>query len=256
MKIILWCFVGPSQKLYTHTHTPIMHCSRSYTIFSPTYSPPSTSRDSSVGIATWLRAERSGSRARFPTGAGNFSLHNRVQTGSGARPASCPVCARGSFAGGKASVVWGWRLTSMKCRGQECVELYLHSPNRPLRCGAHLKHRYSFTNFTRTFVLVGWRLVKHRDNFTLLKVPWLLFSASALRVVMATLCRWQRAVRKEANAMRVRISGRLEKTQLKRSDSSLRCDEWTVSENLGKKCGSRSVHLTVRYWVDVSDECI
>jgi hypothetical protein len=28
---------------------------------------------------------------RFPTGSGNFSLHNRVHTGSGAHPASCSM---------------------------------------------------------------------------------------------------------------------------------------------------------------------
>jgi hypothetical protein len=35
--------------------------------------------DSSVNIATKLRAGRSGSRVRFPAGAGNFSLRHRVQ---------------------------------------------------------------------------------------------------------------------------------------------------------------------------------
>jgi hypothetical protein len=37
---------------------------------------------------------------RFPVGAGNFSLHHRVQTGSGAQPAY-PVGTRGSFLGVK-----------------------------------------------------------------------------------------------------------------------------------------------------------
>jgi hypothetical protein len=44
-----------------------------------------------------------GSRVRFPTGAGNFSLNHRVQNGSGAHPASYPVGTRGSFPGGKAA---------------------------------------------------------------------------------------------------------------------------------------------------------
>jgi hypothetical protein len=43
-----------------------------------------------------------GSRVRFPAGAGNFSLYHRVQNGSGAHPASYPMCARDSFPGGKA----------------------------------------------------------------------------------------------------------------------------------------------------------
>jgi hypothetical protein len=40
------------------------------------------------------------SRVRFPAEAGNFSLHHRVQTGSGAHPASYPMGTRGSFPGG------------------------------------------------------------------------------------------------------------------------------------------------------------
>jgi hypothetical protein len=43
-----------------------------------------------------------GSRVPFPAGAGNFSLHHRVQNGSGAHPASYPMDTRGSFPGGKA----------------------------------------------------------------------------------------------------------------------------------------------------------
>jgi hypothetical protein len=42
-----------------------------------------------------------GSRFRFPAGAGNFSLHHRVQNGSGAHPASYPMGTRGSFPGDK-----------------------------------------------------------------------------------------------------------------------------------------------------------
>jgi len=37
---------------------------------------------------------------RVPAGAGNFYLHHRVQTGSGALPTSYPVYTRGSFSGG------------------------------------------------------------------------------------------------------------------------------------------------------------
>jgi hypothetical protein len=43
-----------------------------------------------------------GSGVRFPVGAGNFSLHHRVQTGSGFHPASYRMGTRGSFPGGKA----------------------------------------------------------------------------------------------------------------------------------------------------------
>jgi len=45
--------------------------------------------------------------------AGNFSLHNRVQKGSGAHPASYPIDTRGSFPGGKPAGAWSWPLTSI-----------------------------------------------------------------------------------------------------------------------------------------------
>jgi hypothetical protein len=75
----------------------------------------SQSRDRSVGIALGYGL---GSRVRFPAGAGNFSLHHRVQNGSGAHPASYPVDTGGSFPEDKAAGAWSWPLTSIKCRGQ------------------------------------------------------------------------------------------------------------------------------------------
>jgi hypothetical protein len=71
------------------------------------------SRDSSVGIATRLLGDYMGCRFRFLAGAGNFSLHHRVQNGSGAYPAFCPMSNRGSFPGGKAAGAWSWPLTSI-----------------------------------------------------------------------------------------------------------------------------------------------
>jgi hypothetical protein len=59
-------------------------------------------RDSSVGIALGYRLDDRGSRVRFPEGAGNSSLHYRVQNVSGAHPASYPMGTRVSFPGGKA----------------------------------------------------------------------------------------------------------------------------------------------------------
>jgi hypothetical protein len=60
-------------------------------------------QDSSVGIALGYATYDQGSRVRFPAGAGSFSLHHRVQNGSGAHPASYPMGTRGSFSGGKAA---------------------------------------------------------------------------------------------------------------------------------------------------------
>jgi hypothetical protein len=47
-----------------------------------------------------------------------------------------PLGTRVSFLGGKAAGSRSWPLTSIWCRGQECVELYLHSANTPSWCGA------------------------------------------------------------------------------------------------------------------------
>jgi hypothetical protein len=61
------------------------------------------SRGSSVGIALGYGLDDRVSRVPFPVGAGNSSLHHRVQNGSGAHPASYPMGTRGSFPGGKAA---------------------------------------------------------------------------------------------------------------------------------------------------------
>jgi hypothetical protein len=59
------------------------------------------SRDSSVGIALGYGLDDRGSRVRFPAVVGNFSLHHRVQSGSGAHSAFYPMGTRGSFPGVK-----------------------------------------------------------------------------------------------------------------------------------------------------------
>jgi hypothetical protein len=61
------------------------------------------SRDSSVGIALGCGLDDRGSRVRFSAGAGKFSLHHRVQNGSGAQPDSYPISTRGSLPGSKAA---------------------------------------------------------------------------------------------------------------------------------------------------------
>jgi hypothetical protein len=61
------------------------------------------SRDSSFGIALGYGLDNRGSRVRFPAGAGNVSLHHRVQNGFGAHPASYPMGTMDSFSGGKAA---------------------------------------------------------------------------------------------------------------------------------------------------------
>jgi hypothetical protein len=80
------------------------------------------SRDSSVGIALDYGLNDRGSRFRFPAGAGNLSLHHRVQNGSEAHPTSYSVSSGGCLPGGKAAGTWNWPLTSIKCRGQRRSE--------------------------------------------------------------------------------------------------------------------------------------
>jgi hypothetical protein len=62
-------------------------------------------------VALGYGLEDRDSRVRFPAGAVNFSLHHRIQNGSGAHPASYPMGIGDSFAGRKATVVWSWPLT-------------------------------------------------------------------------------------------------------------------------------------------------
>jgi hypothetical protein len=72
----------------------------------------SMSRVSSIGIATGYGLDDRGAGVRFPAGAGNFSLHHRVQTGSGAHPAFYPMGTGGCFPRGEVAGAWNWPLTS------------------------------------------------------------------------------------------------------------------------------------------------
>jgi hypothetical protein len=78
------------------------------------------------------------------------------QIGSGVHLASYPMGTRGSFPGGKAAGAWSWPLTSIKCRGPECMEIYLHSPNTPSWRGAQLKHRDNFSFIINITLFCCW----------------------------------------------------------------------------------------------------
>jgi hypothetical protein len=54
--------------------------------------------DSSVYVALGYRVDDRGSRVRFPTGAGNFSLHHRDKNGSGGLPTFLSNGYQGLFA--------------------------------------------------------------------------------------------------------------------------------------------------------------
>jgi hypothetical protein len=100
------------------------------------------SRDSSVGIALGYGMDDRGSRFRFPAGTGNFSLHHRVQNGSGAYPASYPMGTRGSFPGGKAAGAWSWPLVPRS------------------------KNEWNYTS-TPEYAFMTWCLVKAQGQFYL-----------------------------------------------------------------------------------------
>jgi hypothetical protein len=102
------------------------------------------SLDSSVGIETGYGLDDRMVGVRFPTGAGNFSLRHRVQTGSGAHTVSYPTDTEGSFSGSKAAWAWSWPYTPSS---------------------AEVKNAWSYTS-TPQYVFMAWCLVKHRDNFT------------------------------------------------------------------------------------------
>jgi hypothetical protein len=83
---------------------------------------------------------------RFPLGAGNFSLHHRVQNGSGAHPASYPM-------------VKVLRTLSLRVKRLGCEAG--HSPPS----SAEVKNAWSCTS-TPQYVFMAGSLVKPRDNFT------------------------------------------------------------------------------------------
>jgi hypothetical protein len=99
--------------------------------------------DSSVGIALGYGLDDWGSRVRFPAGAGNFSLHHRVQNGAGSHTASYPMGTSSSFPGIKRPGREADHSLPSSAEVKECEGLYLHT----------LIH------------FMAWCLVKHRDNF-------------------------------------------------------------------------------------------
>jgi hypothetical protein len=74
----------------------------------------------------------------------DFSLRHRVQTGSGAHPASYPVGTRGSY-------------PEIKRLGREA--------DHSVPSSAEVKNSWCYTS-TPQYILKAWCLVKYRDNFT------------------------------------------------------------------------------------------
>jgi hypothetical protein len=86
-------------------------------------------RDSSV-VLRWAKGWMIGGSS--PDRDCKWYLYHHVQTGPGAHPVSYPVGTSDSFSGSKVAGSWSWPLTSIQCRGKECMELYHQSPNTPL----------------------------------------------------------------------------------------------------------------------------
>jgi len=128
--------ISPTQSLYLHrttqhrktrthihassgsrTHDPSIRAAEDSTCLRPEKIKWNTQnyfpfcRIGRIGIPQWYSVGWSG--VRFSAGAGNFSLHRRVQTGSGAYLASYPMGNRGCFPGGKAAGAWSWSLPSI-----------------------------------------------------------------------------------------------------------------------------------------------
>jgi hypothetical protein len=108
------------------------------------------SRDSSVGIELGYGLDDRGSRVRFPAGAGNFSLHHRVQNGSGAHPASYPMGTRCYSLGVKRPGREADHSPPPSTDVKEWVDLYLHFSNTPSWRGAQDNFTFTFTFFTFT----------------------------------------------------------------------------------------------------------
>jgi hypothetical protein len=67
---------------------------------------------------------------RIPVGAGNFSLHHHVKTGSETHTASYPMGTGCSFPGVKRTGREADHSPPSTAEVKECVKLYLHSPIR------------------------------------------------------------------------------------------------------------------------------
>jgi hypothetical protein len=116
---------------YIHTYIHLYHLMNHVTVIVK-------SREISVGIALGYGLDDRGSRVRFLAGARNFSLHYRVQNGSGAHAATYQWVQGALFLG----IKWQGReadhSSPSSAEVKECVEVYLQSPVPSWRC-AQLK---------------------------------------------------------------------------------------------------------------------
>jgi hypothetical protein len=111
------------------------------------------SRDSSVGIALGYGLDDRGRRVRFPAGAGNLSLHHRIQNGSGTH-------------------------TDLYPRVLGALSLRVMRPGMKLTTQLHLVPMSIMRGTIPPlpqYVFMAWCLVKRRDNFTFTFIMHLLY---------------------------------------------------------------------------------
>jgi hypothetical protein len=99
-----------------------------------------------------------GSRVRLPAGAGNFSLHHRVQIGSGATQPPIQGVPGAPSLGVKRPGREVDHSPPSSTEVKECVELYIHYPNTPSWRGGQLKNQHR-GNFTFTFTILVLALI-------------------------------------------------------------------------------------------------
>jgi hypothetical protein len=104
-------------------------------------------RHSSVGL------DDRGSTVRFPAGARNFSLHQSVQKGSGAHPASYPIGNSDFSLEIKQPRREAEHSPLSPAEVKECVELYLHSPNTISWRGAQFSKKSTGTTLPLPFTI-------------------------------------------------------------------------------------------------------
>jgi hypothetical protein len=114
-------------------------------------------RDSSVGVALGYGLDDRGSRVRFPAGAGNFSLHHRVQNGSGDHPPSYLRVPGTLSLGVRRPGREADHSPPSSVEVKVCVELYLRYPNTPLWRGAQLKEEAQ----GQLYILLGHIKLRH-----------------------------------------------------------------------------------------------
>jgi hypothetical protein len=115
------------------------YCRKHHTNSVSSWFPPESNFDLSLSFlmetryrrrnSDWLRAGRLRGQSLSPGSSRIFSSPRRPDRLWGA-PSFISNGCRWLFPGGKAAEAWNWPFTSKQCRGEENVDLYIHSSIR------------------------------------------------------------------------------------------------------------------------------